>query len=524
MFLLNWRNVLIISIGLRFYFALSNSYIHPDEHFQTFEPLASLVFGYTTNLPWEFKLADPARSMAPLLFIYYPMMKLANWLQLTPLQTWYMVRLMIMAMSWMITDWCLYRMLPTKQERIKAIFFVLTSYVSLVYQSHTFSNSIETALVVLVVYLINELRFLRSVQDSQYNRREIAEIGLVIGAFVAFATFNRVTFPVFIALPIMFLLQACVKWTFLLPCLVFSFSLVTAFCIIIDTAFYKEIPVKVLLSNWATTPFSFYIVTPLNNILYNTQLENLSLHGIHPLYNHIVVNLPQMMGPGLILLFGKGKNVYWKTTPFLAAAGGILLLSMIPHQELRFLTPVLPLLCSCFDLTTFNSFENKSAWLINTIINFWIGFNMIFAVILGIFHQGGVVPAMDHFFTLSVQPSTIIWWRTYMAPSWMLGDTSNSTQFIQLNNEDLLELDSTKTTRFIDTMGMLYEKLNQVLSKANKFHGDTYLVTPVASFNQFFNSSDYERIWKYNYHFDMDHLDFTDPQTLKPGLAIYRLL
>lgn len=523
MLFLNWRNVLVFSIGLRFFFALSNSYIHPDEHFQSFEPLAESVFNFSTNPPWEFKLTDPARSMAPLFLIYYPAMQLARWLHMTPLQTWYLVRLVLMLISWMTTDWILYKMLPTKQERIKAIFFVLTSFVSLVYQSHTFSNSVETVLVVAVVYMINELRFFRCTPKAQVSNNEVAIIGFLIGSLSAFGIFNRVTFPAYITFPAFFLLSAIQQWKYLLPCILFGFGSVTAACIFFDTSYYKNVPMREVLLHLSTYDFAYFTITPLNNLVYNSLIKNLSEHGLHPYYTHLVVNLPQIMGPGLFFLFGKGKNIYWKTTPFLSAAGGIIFLSIIPHQELRFLVPVVPLLCSCFDVTVFDRFKDKSLSYTNYTLKLWFLFNIILSLLMGIFHQGGVVPAMDYFYNLPAQPENIIFWRTYMAPTWMLGDSNSSTQFIQLNDAKLLyRVDSQKSKRFVDTMGMLHDRLVRVVNDSTL--KETYLVTPIASFNKFFNSSDYECVWNYSYHLDMDHLDFTDIGSLRPGLGIYKVL
>lgn len=525
MFLVAWRNVYVVSIALRFFFALANSYIHPDEHFQSLEPLAGPIFGYATNVPWEFSGSDPARSIAPLLAVYWAPMKMAHWIGLGPMQTWYVVRLVVMLVSWMATDWLLYRMLPTKQERIKALFFVLTSYVTMVFQAHTFSNSIETILVLAVVYLINELRFLKRVAKNQYSAVEIARIGMGIGVICALGLFNRVTFPAYVVVPALFLVPAVFKWKYLLPCLVCSFGIAGAALVVVDTAYYRHISVSdVLLSSLS---FSNLVITPWNNLKYNSQIANLSVHGLHPYYTHVAANLPQILGPGLAFLFGRGSNKYWKTTPFLAAAGGITLLSIVPHQELRFLVPTVPLLCACFDLTVFDSFAGKNINLVNTFLSLWLVFNGIMALVMGVFHQGGVVPALDYLYNSNLMSngSSIIWWRTYLMPTWMLGDTTNSTQFVTLSREKYqFKVDSSKKNRLIDAMGMLHENLQLVLAAAKEAPGTVYLVIPVASFNKFFNVTDYEGVWSYSYHLPLDHLDFSDLASMQPGLGIYRLL
>lgn len=48
--------------------------------------------------------------------------------------------------------------------------------------------------------------------------------------------------------------------------------------------------------------FGDIVITPLNNLLYNMNTENLALHGIHPRYTHFAVNLPLLYGP--LFIFG----------------------------------------------------------------------------------------------------------------------------------------------------------------------------------------------------------------------------
>ena len=117
------------------------------------------------------------------------------------------------------------------------------------------------------------------------------------------------------------------------------------------------------------------VLTPYNNLLYNLSPDNLAKHGLHPRWLHIVVNLPLIIGPGPIV-YGllAARRVYIQVQPdksqnFLvvinrsqssffpdadrsdinrictACIGVILLslavLSLQPHQEPRFLTPLL---------------------------------------------------------------------------------------------------------------------------------------------------------------------------------------
>lgn len=521
----NWRSVYFITWGLRILLAIGGSYIHPDEHFQSFEVLLSRFFGFSTNIPWEFSSVDPARSYVPLLVTYYPVLKVAELFQLLPIQSYFIARLALMVLSWIVIDMCLYKMLPTKQERIKAIYFTLTSYITHVYQSHTFSNSIETILVVLCVYMINELRFLLSTPSEKVRNTEIATLGLAIGACASFGIFNRVTFPAFLALPFFIYAKCALTWIWLPVLTLLSFVFTSCVCVVVDTLIYKRISLLILAQN----PFNWsqYVLTPLNNLVYNSNYANLSQHGIHPYYTHILINLPQIMGPGLLFLFWRFKNRYYQTTPFLSAVGALIVLSFVPHQELRFLIPVVPLLCCCFDLTVFLETPGSTPVPVTLIMNSWLVFNLVLSLLMGIYHQGGVVPALSYFqerfYAKNETGVTQIWWRTYSPPTWLLGDMSNSTQYLDLANAFS---PGSKPNTVIDAMGAEYEKVQSALGFAKSVNAQQriFLVTPVASYKQFFNASLFNETWTYPAHLDLDHLDFSKAQSLQLGLGIYELL
>lgn len=516
----NWRLVYFISIGLRFVFALSNSYIHPDEHFQSLEVMTSRILGYSANIPWELASDAPARSLAPLYLIYGPILysiKLLG-LHLSPLQIWYLVRLQNVVVGWIITDMCIYRVLPTKPERIKAILFTLTSYVTLVYQSHLFSNSIETYLLIIAVMIIDNIRYIDESHDPRVKRISQSTELTWLGVIISIGTFNRITFPAFLVFPSWFVVKYLWRNKTSTFFVIAGFTVTTALFIAIDTVAYA--------GALQSTPN--YIITPLNNLLYNTNYLNLAQHGIHPFYTHIFINLPQILGlSGILLLFYKLKNQYYLTVPFLSASSGIFFLSCIPHQELRFLIPIVPLLCCCFDMSKFVHSKTekteqapKTTW-INVLLYEWYAFNIIMAILMGVFHQGGVVPALDH---LQTSPHTFqVWWRTYSPPTWMLGDQKSSIQVITLNDENFhlgYSLDPSKSTYIFDTMGSDYDKVANLLQELGS-RNKTLLITPTASYSQFKNS--YKQLWTYNYHVDMDHLDFSNIDTLKPGLGIYEV-
>jgi len=95
------------------------------------------------------------------------------------------------------------------------------------------------------------------------------------------------------------------------------------------------------------------VVAPLTNLLYNLDSDNLALHGTHPRWLHGAVNGPLLFGPlwPVALLLAPGALAALGAAPGPREAGravaagvlvvGLLGLSLAPHQEPRFLLPLL---------------------------------------------------------------------------------------------------------------------------------------------------------------------------------------
>lgn len=537
----NWRNTYLFSIAVRFFLALTNSYIHPDEHFQNFEVLTSSILNYTTSIPWEFTSENPARSMGPLYLIYGPILYLVRITgsTFTPLQIWYIMRLQFLVLTWVFTDFLVYRMLPTRPERIKGIFFILTSYVTLTYQQHCFSNSIETILVLLAVYLVDEMRFF-----TNEHRRTLVSSYFVLGAVVALGIFNRITFPTFLILPLIFVFNH-LRYSnhklraILMGCL--GFVIPTVSFIVLDSTYFGQENTGMLILQDPFGDLSKYIITPWNSLKYNSSTQNLAKHGIHPYYTHLLVNFPQLVGPtGLMFLFYKG-NKYLRATPFLSLVSGLLFLSAVPHQELRFLTPLVPLACCCFDLEKFQPVisekngtpKKTSPMIVSTLMFLWYAFNTILSILMGVLHQGGVIPVLDHFHT---SPSLLsndgtsaqIWWRTYSPPSWILGNKNNTLSIITSTSESPtpVDLDTKRSQLLIDTMGSDFEYVQGLVNELQESGvSRIYLITPIASYlTSVSEPAKYRSVWNYTLHLDLDHLDFGNLKSLTPGIGVYELL
>ncbi|TKA72341.1 GPI mannosyltransferase 4 [Cryomyces minteri] len=65
-----WRRTYLLLVLVRLYFALSPSYLHPDENFQGPEVIAGRVFSYPVHHTWEFTSEHPIRSVFPLWLVY----------------------------------------------------------------------------------------------------------------------------------------------------------------------------------------------------------------------------------------------------------------------------------------------------------------------------------------------------------------------------------------------------------------------------------------------------------------------
>jgi phosphatidylinositol glycan class Z len=269
------------------------------------------------------------------------------------------------------------------------------------------------------------------------------------------------------------------------------FGILTTFLsVCLDTAFYRP------KSSSFLTVFKSPVITPINNVLYNVAISNLAQHGLHPIYQHAVVNLPQLLGPAYFLLFA---NRFYKTSRVVAAVCGTLILSIFPHQEARFLIPAVPLILSSVKLP--RKFTNL-------FLGSWIIFNLIFGFLMGTYHQGGVVPMQIQIGTMD-NVTHVYWWKTYSPPIWILDG----------KNTDL------ETT---DLMGMQKEAMVQELlasvTCASKTREGVYLVAPGSatfvdkyirdtksnSTPPRFHDLYLEERWRYDRHLNLDDLDFGD--------------
>ena len=224
----------------------------------------------------------------------------------------------------------------------------------------------------------------------------------LLGSLAVFGTFNRITFPAFLLLPGLSLAPNFMRKPLTFLSLALSASLALLVAIQVDTSFFRP----------SSSPFGTLlqspVLAPYNALVYNLSRRNLVLHGLHPRYQHLLINTPLLLGPVLPLLF---RPI---VSPLLVSAvSGLLALSILPHQEPRFLLPLVPLLLSSVRLP-----GNRAR---RIFVASWAVFNAVMGLLMGAFHQAGVVPMQLHLGNDAALPagSRVLWWRTYSPPVWM---------------------------------------------------------------------------------------------------------
>lgn len=502
---MNLKLISILAPIIGIYLATEFSYIHPDEHFQSIEVLAIKLFGIKGMIPWEFSSSHPARSFVPLYMYYGPIMYLwKEYLEPFPTTLLILFRLQNYVVYLFILNLCLQFLLESKLQRSKAQFFIYTSYITWCYQSHTFSNSLETVILLFTLSLFQTL--IRDSRDPRFNHYKVS---IFIGILISLGVFTRVSFPTFILLPFLMVFYKFYAnhWKSFGLCTV---SLLISFMMFIylDTKIFGN-------EEW--------VIAPWNNFLYNLDESNLSNHGIHSRYTHLLVNLPQILGPLLIFFISPQQKI---TLPYLSAISGLVFLSIFRHQELRFLIPLAPLLFMSIDLSNFDKWINSK-----TVIRLWIIFNIVMSLITGVLHQSGVIRGITASHTVNQKYSGVhIWWKVYSPPTWMyMNDNLKVTTIDSINGKSINNIEfSIIDDHVVDLKGIHWTLLSKTIDKFLKNNAIVFLFAPDSmeetlkklQDNNLFKMTP---VWQTWLHLDLDHIDITDPKTIKPGFTIYNI-
>ncbi|ELT97792.1 hypothetical protein CAPTEDRAFT_226711 [Capitella teleta] len=357
-------------LALRFAWCLlpQYGYIHPDEFFQTVEIVAGDVLDVKVLTAWEFNSSRPIRSITVPHLLFSP---LFHALRVFNAATPYLVLIIprvAMTTATMIAE-CYIGKTATRlgYDASGCHLLLASSYVSLVYLTRTFSNSVEYLLFALLLH------------QCVHNRS-----AFTVSLLLTLGVFNRPTFVAFACVPVINWLKGSLL-NRTLTCLMNGIAM-SCVIILCDTLYFTG------------SISSNFIITPLNFLLYNSQSSNLAEHGVHPLYTHILVNTPLLFGPLALAWLSQGRHDHFLCLSYFIP---LLFLSVFPHQEPRFLLPLLIPIC------IINSGNKRLA--------IWLTFNALAAILYGHLHQAGVVKSL-------IQSSEfkgcthLVYYHTYMPP------------------------------------------------------------------------------------------------------------
>lgn len=104
------------------------------------------------------------RSIFPLWPVYGFPMVLLRWIcsgtgkeEIAPKVIYYTLRVLMFGLSFVLEDWAIHELLHLPRQRKLAAVLVASSYVTWTYQTHTFSNSIETLVVAWSIVMIQRI-------------------------------------------------------------------------------------------------------------------------------------------------------------------------------------------------------------------------------------------------------------------------------------------------------------------------------------------------------------------------------
>jgi Alg9-like mannosyltransferase family len=148
------------------------------------DPFIGKIYGFPNLLTWEFTTEQPVRSVFPLWPTYGLPMVVLRWLwtgtstlSVPPRVVYYTLRLLMFMLSFVLEDWAIHELVESPRQRRMAVMLVASSYVTWTYQTHTFSNAVETILVLWSLVLVQRIR-----ESKVRVRRLWAEPGLTLAA------------------------------------------------------------------------------------------------------------------------------------------------------------------------------------------------------------------------------------------------------------------------------------------------------------------------------------------------------
>ncbi|XP_075976754.1 phosphatidylinositol glycan anchor biosynthesis class Z [Anticarsia gemmatalis] len=449
-----------VLVFIRFALTLlpQHGYIHPDEFFQNVEVIAGDILTIDISKTWEFNPKFPIRNIfVPKMILGPPLhfIRLANpftkyYLNVdlkTPYYLLVLPRIFICLLS-LINDYCLYKICVLYGQNFRnRLKIFASSYVVFVYCCRSFSNTFEMIFFSILLLLVAECmlksdkviyhnEFLQEKYEKATTVVEKVKIFklathlpghnlnrvIVLATVVVVGIFNRPTFVGFAFPPIFFWLHRGLGSKVVgfkdFHYRIFMFIMcgvpTALVLILIDSGYYGYITMadvesfKVSWDNW--------VVTPLNFLRYNSDMRNLTSHGLHPRWLHLAVNVPLLFNVlGILAFITLSVNTYrfirgqYSKLPRIQSITGLMLfslvipiavLSLFPHQEARFIIPVIiPLIYLYGNHLHVNETDGPKTRRFKTTIRItWYVLNALLTLFFGFIHQGGIYPFANSLF------------------------------------------------------------------------------------------------------------------------------
>ncbi|KAF5279809.1 hypothetical protein FQA39_LY18231 [Lamprigera yunnana] len=527
-------------------------YIHPDEYFQSIEAIAGKCLNIKVNKPWEFNVTQPIRTIAPIYFTIgtsYHILKLLHMflepLNISLMSSYFIIvfpRLVICCLSFLV-DWSLHRVCLANSERSKSRCLILaSSYIMIVYATRTFSNTIELILFSLLLYYVSETLIFSNINIRQreyinkryYNAETPVEKAkfhklrlylendslrsyFIISTITTAGFFNRPTFAAYAIAPVFFWLyrgigfKSIATLQFHFRTIVFLISIIpTIFLFVtVDSFFFGYLTWGEIGSSEIS--INNFVVTPWNFIKYNSKASNLAQHGLHPHYLHAFVNLPLLFS---ILAFMWYSNLAdhlrsisrnkFHYLPSMRSIRGLMtmsilfplgILSIFPHQEPRFLIPLLLPMVYLYapsilpeDIGIVVKSKRakvgamKKVQKSSNIFKMWLIINLLLALFYGFIHQGGVYRFTSHLDTQMTNTNDNLYYEVvtshiYSIPYSLFHqeERTERSPFRRIKRVKFYEKGSTNIVDVLNTIKNLLKIRSQSVSN---FSYKLYLVIP----------------------------------------------
>ena len=128
---------------------------------------------------------------------------------LPPYIVYWTLRILMFMLSFVLEDWALQELVANPRHRRIAVLLTASSYVTWSYQTHTFSNAIETLVVLWSLVLMQRIgenkvkrptRLRLNVANDLQDRSGVFPC-MILAFLMVLGVFNRITFPAYILVP-----------------------------------------------------------------------------------------------------------------------------------------------------------------------------------------------------------------------------------------------------------------------------------------------------------------------------------